>query len=59
MKIFLRTRPELFTKLGKEQRSWCMKITYWQEEAENKQSTALLKNSQKNLNNNPEFKNTF
>ena len=57
--IFSRTRPESFTKLGKYRCIQCMNTTPRKEESTNKQSTALLKNFQKNLNNNPEFKNTI
>ena len=59
IRIFSRTRPEFFTKLDKDLRIRCMDIKFWQEEAANIKSTALLKNNQKNLDNNPEFKNTI
>ena len=58
-RIFSRTRPELFTKLGKDLRIRCMNMKYWQKEAANKHFTSLLKNFQKHFNYNPEFKNTI
>ena len=58
IRIFSRTHPKLFTKLGKDLHIRCRKITYQQEEHAKKQSTTLLNNSQKHLNNNTEFKNT-
>ena len=57
IRIFSRTHPKLFTKLGKDLHIRCSKITSYQEEHAKKQSTTLLKNPQKHLNNNAEFKN--
>ena len=51
IRIFSRSSPEFFTKLGNYLHILFMNIKYWKEE-----DTALLKNFQKHLNKNLEFK---